>query len=66
MVYYIKPVAGEDEVKTEGFLDIKFDRNSNVILAKNITDSDYNSIIFVSSSEKIKSYTGLKKEFLGN
>ena len=66
LVYYLKPVIGEDEVKTKGFLKFKFDRNSNTILAQNIINSDYKNIVFVSSSEKIKSYTGFKKEFLGN
>ena len=66
VVYYLKPVIGEDEVKTNGFLNIEFNRNSNMILAKNLANSDYKNIVFVSSSEKIKSYTGLKKEFLGN
>lgn len=66
VVYYIKPVLGEDEVKTSGLLDIKFDRNSNIIYAKNVTNVDFKNTMFVSSSEEIKSYTGSKKEFLGN
>ena len=65
LVYYIKPVIGEDETKTNGFIDFKFDRNSNTVLAKNMINSDFKNIVFVSSSEKIKSYTGIKKEFLG-
>ena len=65
MVYYLKPVIGEDEIKTNGFLKFKYDINSNMILAENIISSDYNNIVFVSCSEKIKSYTGIKKEFLG-
>ena len=66
LVYYIKPVIGEDEIKTSEFLSFRYDRNSNTILAENVTSSDYKNIIFVSSSEKIKSYTGLKREFIGN
>ena len=66
VVYYLKPVIGEDEIKTNGFLNIEFNRNSNMISAQNLANSDYKNIVFVSSSEKIKSYTGLKKEFLGN
>ena len=66
IVYYLKPVIGEDEIKTNEFLNFKFISNSNMILAENILNSDYNNIVFVSSSEKIKSYTGIKKEFLGN
>ena len=65
-MYYIKPVLGEDELKTNKFLNIKFNKNSNTVFAQNISNSDYKNILFVSSSEKIKSYTGIKKEFLGN
>jgi len=66
LVYYIKPVIGEDEIKTNEYLNIQLNKNSNTVLARNIIGSDYKNIIFVSSSEKIKSYTGIKKEFLGN
>jgi cyclic beta-1,2-glucan synthetase len=66
LVYYLKPVLGEDEEKTKGYLRFKFDRNSNIILARNIINSDYDNTLFVSCSEKIKSYTGIKKEFFGN
>lgn len=66
LVYYLKPVLGEDETKTNEFFDFKFNRNSNMILAKNIINSDYKNVVFVSSSEKIKSYTGIKKEFFGD
>lgn len=65
LVYYLKPVLGEDEVKTNEFLDISFNRNSNTIFAKNIINTDYKNLIFISSSESIKSFTGSKKEFLG-
>ena len=66
LVYYAKLVLGEDETKTKGLLNIKFDKNSNTILASNIANSDYKNTVFISSSEKIKSYTGIKKEFLGD
>lgn len=66
LVYYLKPVIGEDETKTNDFFDFKFNKNTNTVLARNIVNSDYRNIVFVSSSEKIKSYTGIKKEFLGD
>lgn len=66
LVYYLKPVLGEEEVKTNEFLKMKYNKNSNLILAKNVINSDFHDVLFVSSSEKIKSYTGLKKEFIGN
>lgn len=65
LVYYLKPVIGEDETKTNEFLNFKFNRNSNMIIAKNMTNSDYRNMVFVSCSERIKSYTGIKNEFLG-
>ena len=66
IVYYVKPVLGEDEVKSNGFLNMEFERNSNTIYAKNVANVDFQNTMFVSSSEEIKSYTGSKKEFFGN
>ena len=66
LYYYIKPVIGEDEIKTNGYIDIKFDRNNNMIMAKNLYKSDFDKTkIYISSSENIKSYTGDKNFFLG-
>ena len=66
LYYYIKPVIGEDEFKTSGNISIKFDRNSNTLTACNLYASEIeNTKLYVSSSEKIKSYTGDKKFFLG-
>ena len=66
LYYYIKPVIGEDEIKTSKNIQIQFDRNNNVIIANNryISEMD-NTQVYVSSSERIKSYTGDKKFFLG-
>ncbi|MBE5806500.1 MAG: hypothetical protein E7313_07355 [Clostridiales bacterium] len=66
LVYYMKPVIGEDEIKTNEFLDIKYNKNANMILVNNMASSDYKNMVFVSCSEKIKSYTGIKNEFFGN
>ncbi|MBQ3414696.1 MAG: hypothetical protein IJH39_04965 [Clostridia bacterium] len=67
LVYYMKPVIGEDEIKTDGFINLNFDRNNNIIFAKNLYQNDFeNDIIYVASSEKIKSYTGNKRFFFGN
>ena len=57
LVYYMKPVIGEDEIKTNEFLDIKYNKNANMILVNNMASSDYKNMVFVSCSEKIKSYT---------
>lgn len=67
LVYYITPVLGEDEIKTNGYININYDENSNIIYAKNLYTSDIKDQgLYISSSEKIKSYTGNKKSFIGN
>ncbi len=66
LVYYIKPVMGEDEIKSNGYINVEFEKNNNVVIAKNLYNSEENNqLIFVSSSEKIHSFTGNKKDFLG-
>ena len=66
LVYYIKDVIGEDEIKTNSYINLDFDRNSNTICAKNLYNTEVeHSIIYCSCSEKIKSYTGNKDFFLG-
>ena len=66
IVYYAKNVLGEDDFKTNGYIDLSFDQNSNTICATNLYNSEIkNNIIFASCSEKIKSYTGDKDFFLG-
>lgn len=64
LTYYIKSVLDEDEIKSNGFINLKFDTNSNTITAKNVINQDFQYYMYISSSEKIKSYTGSKKEFL--
>ena len=66
IVYYMKPVLGEDEIKSNGYINLNYDKNNNIICAQNLYNSDFkNEIVYVSNSEKIKSYTGDKKFFLG-
>lgn len=67
IVYYMKSVLGEDELKSNGYIDLKYDKNNNIICAQNLYNSEFkNDIIYVSSSEKMQSYTGDKDFFLGN
>ena len=65
LVYYIKPVLGEDEIKTNEYLKTNFDRNTNLVCIQNLYGNEFKNLMFVSSSEKIKSFTGDKKSFLG-
>lgn len=64
LIYYIKPVLEEDELKSSGFLNLNFYENANMVCIQNIMQE--NQYIFVSSNEKITSYTGSKSSFLGN
>ena len=63
----MKPVLGEDEIKSNGYIDLKYDKNNNIICTQNLYNTEFkNDIIYVANSEKIKSYTGDKKFFIGN
>ena len=67
IIYYMKPVLGEDEIKSSSNINLDFDRNNNILCAENLYNSDFkNDIIYLSNSENIKSYTGDKNFFLGN
>ena len=66
IVYYLKPVLGEDEIKSDGYIKLQYEENANVLIAKNLYKTEeFENIVYVSSSEKIKSFTGNKKSFLG-
>ena len=66
IVYYIKPIMDEDEIKSNYYIDLNYDYKSNSIYARNLYSRDFEeNIMSVSCSEKIKSYTGNKKFFLG-
>ncbi len=66
LYYYMKPVIGEDEIKSEGYIDLKLDVNSNLLQARNLYREEMEKTrVYLSSSEKIKSYTGDKNFFLG-
>lgn len=65
LVYYIKPVLGEDEEKTKEKLEMSVNENNNIIYLENKTNLEFPEIMYVSASEKITSYTGSKKSFFG-
>ncbi|MCR5187191.1 MAG: glycosyl transferase, partial [Clostridia bacterium] len=65
IVYYLKPVLGEDEIKSNGYINSEFNRNGNLIEVQNLYENEFKDLMFVSSSEKIKSYTGDKNAFFG-
>lgn len=65
LVYYIKPVFGEDETKTNGYIGLKFDKEKNTIYAKNVYGDTLCKNVYISSSERIVSYTGNNLSFVG-
>lgn len=66
IIYYIKPVLGEDCTKTNGAILLEFDQDKNIIYAKNQYMREIEkSNCYISSSLNIKSYTGDKKNFIG-
>ena len=67
IIYYMKPVLGEDEIKSKAYINLDYDKNNNIICATNLYNTEFkNDIVYVSNSEKIKSYTGDKKFFFGS
>lgn len=66
LYYYMKPVIGEDEIKSNSYITSSFDRNNNIVIAKKVYQTDeQNNLVYLSCSEKITSYTGDKNFFLG-
>lgn len=66
LVYYIKPVLGEDETISNTYLNLEYKEGSNLLCLENISNEDFKNVLYVSSSEKINSYTGNKEFFIGN
>ncbi len=65
IIYYLKSVLGEDEIKTDGYLKLEVNRNANLVEVQNLYENDFKNYVFISSSEKIKSFTGDNRFFLG-
>ncbi len=61
LIYKVDTVLDEDEIKSEGNIKLKFDKEKDVIYSKNLCPSAINSISYIYSSEKILSYTGNSK-----
>lgn len=66
LIYYLKPVLGEDEIQTNQNIVTEFNKESNIITLKNISENNEAKQVFITSSEKINSYTGSKMAFLKN
>lgn len=66
LIYYIKSVLGEDETISNTYLNLEYKEGSNLLCLENISNEDFKNVLYVSSSEKINSYTGNKDFFIGN
>ena len=66
LIYYMKPVLGESEENTKEKLNLTFNVGTNTVFMENKTNLDFEEIMYVSSSEKINSYTGNKTSFFGS
>ena len=64
LVFYSKLVLGEDESKSNGYLNFK-QMDENVLAIENMSNADFEETYFVGSGEKIISYTGNKDFFIG-
>lgn len=66
LIYCVKPVLDEDEIKSNGYIDLKYNSNSNLITLQNRTKEEKDrTIMYIGCSEKITSYTGDKASFIG-
>ena len=66
LVYYIKPVLDEDELKSNGYIELKYNENMNLIIFQNLAKQlEKRTVAYISSSEKFSSYTGSKEFFVG-
>ncbi len=64
LIYYIKPVLEEDEIKSNGYLYVS--KEGNLVLTKNLYRTNFKEeILYVGSSEEITSFTGNKDSFIG-
>ncbi len=65
LVYYIRPVLGVTDEETKFLIETSME-TEDIFKIKNSSNTEFkNSTIYISSSEKIKSYTGDRLEFLG-
>ncbi|CDF58408.1 Cyclic beta-1,2-glucan synthase [Thermobrachium celere DSM 8682] len=65
LFYYVKPVMGVTPYLTNQYIVNEFNDNINSFIIKNSYNTDFpNRLMFISSSEKIISYTGNLNEFL--
>jgi len=64
LYYYIRPVLGVTDEETDKLIET--DIVEDIIVVKNSANSEFKgSTLFIGTSEKVKSYTADRREFLG-
>ena len=58
LIYKIDDVLGEDELKTNVFLNTEYNEHEDYIKINNLYEQDIENTVYMYSSEKIKGYTG--------
>ena len=58
LIYKVNTVLDEDEIKSEGNINLEYNKQKDLIYCKNLYTSSIDSISYIYSSEKISSYTG--------
>lgn len=67
MTLYVEWVLGVSRESTSPYLVTEMDRPANLMKVRNVYSANFGNIYaFVSSSEKIVSYSGNRAEFIGN
>lgn len=66
LVYYVKPILGEEVIKSDGYISVDFDQDKNIIYGNiKYVQDNINTNCYISTSLDIKSYTANKKQFIG-
>jgi cyclic beta-1,2-glucan synthetase len=67
LFYYLRPVMGVHEEVSAPYLVTDFHEEEEIIKIQNVYQADFpHRVAFVAASEKIVSYTGDRREFLGS
>ena len=64
LVYYIKPVLGENEEKANGYIHLQKE-NKHILRMNNLSNTEFKEEVIVGSSLEIKSFTGNRNFFIG-
>lgn len=67
ITYYLEPVLGVNEHHTKQHIVTEYDEDNYLFIIKNGYNNDFpERLVFMFSTEKIKSYSGDRYEFLGS